>query len=77
VALHFWPTHTPKGRDGAASSRPLLTLKNLKVKEIEMELTRAYGNEALQISAVKNGERLSYRGQQSSETAHDREGLQF
>jgi hypothetical protein len=39
--------------DGAASSRPLLTLKGLKAKEIEMELTSVYEDETLQISAAK------------------------
>jgi hypothetical protein len=39
--------------DGAAASRPLLTLKGLKTKEIEMELTDVDGDEALHISAVK------------------------
>jgi hypothetical protein len=39
--------------DVAASSRPLLTLKGLKAKEIEMELTNVHGDEALQISAVR------------------------
>jgi hypothetical protein len=31
----------------------VLTLKGLKAKEIEMELRSVYGDEALQISAVK------------------------
>jgi hypothetical protein len=30
-----------------------LTLKGLKAKEIEMELTSVYGNEGLQIFSVK------------------------
>jgi hypothetical protein len=38
---------------GAASSRPLLTLKDLKTKEIQMDLTSMYDEEAFQISAVK------------------------
>jgi hypothetical protein len=50
-----------------------LSLKCLKAKEIEMELVSTYGDEALQISAVKNGERVSCRGEQNSEMAHDRE----
>jgi hypothetical protein len=36
-------------RDGAANTRLLLTLKVLKAKEINMELTSVYGDEALQI----------------------------
>jgi hypothetical protein len=31
----------------------VLTLKGLKAQEIEMELTSMYGNEALQISAIR------------------------
>jgi hypothetical protein len=39
--------------DGAANNRPLFTLKGLKAKEIEMELTSVDDDEAFQISAVK------------------------
>jgi hypothetical protein len=39
--------------DGAGTVVRFLTLKGLKAKEIEMELTTMYGNEALQISTRK------------------------
>jgi hypothetical protein len=39
--------------DGSASSSSLLALKDLKAKEIEMELVSVYGSEALQISLVQ------------------------
>jgi hypothetical protein len=39
--------------DRAVNSRPLLTLKSFKAKEIEMELRNVHGDEALQIFAVK------------------------
>jgi len=39
--------------DGAASSRPLLVLKDLNAKELGIELTTLDGNETLEISAVK------------------------
>jgi len=52
VALHFWQICRQKVVDGAASSRPRWTLKDLKAEEIEMELTDVYGDEAFQISAV-------------------------
>jgi hypothetical protein len=39
-----------------------LTLQGLKAKEIGMELTTAYGNEKLQISAVKQRRRRFLQG---------------
>jgi transposase len=38
---------------GQRAIASVLTLKGLKAKEIEMELTSVYGDEALEISAVK------------------------
>jgi hypothetical protein len=61
--------------DGAASNCLFLTLKGLKAKKIDMKLTRAYGDEVLQISAVKKWECVSCRGEQSSEMTSDQEGL--
>jgi hypothetical protein len=54
VALHFCQTYTKKKCqiEQQAVVR-LLSLKGLKAKEIETELTRVCGDEKLQISAVK------------------------
>jgi hypothetical protein len=53
VALHFWQTYAKEVPNGAASNCLLLTLKGLKAKQIEMELTSVYGDEGLQIFALK------------------------
>jgi hypothetical protein len=42
--------YTQKKLDGVASNRSLFAPKDLKAKNIEMELANVYGDEALQIS---------------------------
>jgi hypothetical protein len=52
----------------------LSTLNGLKAEEIELELTNVYGDEALQISVIKNWRTRFLRGEQSSEVTCNREG---
>jgi hypothetical protein len=51
-----------------------LILKGLRLKEIKIELTNMYGDEALLITAVKKWLTCFMQGEQSSEMAHDRQG---
>jgi hypothetical protein len=53
MGLRFRQMDEQKVRDGTASRRTLLTVKDLKAKEIQMDLTDVYGNEGLRISAVQ------------------------
>jgi hypothetical protein len=53
VALHFGKRTCKRVPDRTAHNRPRLTLKGLKAKTIETELTSVYDNEGLQIFAVK------------------------
>jgi hypothetical protein len=54
VALHFWQTHAQKECPmGQLDIVRVLTLIGLKAKQIDIELLTVYGDEALQISAVK------------------------
>jgi hypothetical protein len=55
----------------------VLSLKGLKAKEIEMALTSVYGDEALQISAVKKWRMRFLQGTTELGDTHDREDPPF
>jgi hypothetical protein len=54
--------------------KSLKSLKGLKAKKIETKLAIVYGDETLQISAMKHGEGVSCGGEQNSEMTDDRKG---